>query len=94
MSNFHISNRWRVIKRKRLSMNQEAPFVMRPDSSGSPFISIGFGADTGACGVDCVHELIRERAYELFESRGRVPGHDLDDWLRAEHEIKHHLQLP
>jgi hypothetical protein len=30
---------------------------------------------------------IRERAYELYERRGRKPGHDQQDWLRAEQEI-------
>jgi hypothetical protein len=29
-------------------------------------------------------DRIRERAYELFESRGREPGQDEQDWLRAE----------
>ena len=29
----------------------------------------------------------RERAYELFEQRGRENGHDLDDWLQAENEL-------
>ena len=28
--------------------------------------------------------LIAAKAYELFEQRGRVDGHDLDDWLKAE----------
>ena len=32
-------------------------------------------------------EEIARRAYELFEQRGRGHGHDLDDWLRAEHEL-------
>ena len=32
-------------------------------------------------------DLIRERAYELYESRGREPGKDQQDWLRAEQEI-------
>jgi hypothetical protein len=31
---------------------------------------------------------IRCRAYELYEQRGRGDGHALDDWLRAEREIK------
>jgi len=31
--------------------------------------------------------MIRERAYELYESRGREPGQDEQDWLRAEQEI-------
>ena len=30
---------------------------------------------------------IRQRAFELYEARGREEGHDLDDWLRAEEEI-------
>ncbi len=32
-------------------------------------------------------EAIRTRAYELYESRGREDGHDLDDWLTAEGEV-------
>jgi len=34
-----------------------------------------------------IEERIRRRAYELYEARGREPGRDLDDWLRAEAEI-------
>jgi hypothetical protein len=30
---------------------------------------------------------IRQRAYKLYEARGRKDGHDLEDWLRAEEEI-------
>ena len=30
---------------------------------------------------------IRLRAYELYASRGREDGHDLDDWLQAETEL-------
>jgi len=25
--------------------------------------------------------------------RGHQPGHEMDDWLQAEREIKHHLNL-
>ena len=31
---------------------------------------------------------IRERAYELYEERGIEDGHDVEDWLRAEAELK------
>ncbi len=31
-----------------------------------------------------LHDEISIIAYELFESRGRVHGCDLDDWLNAE----------
>jgi hypothetical protein len=32
-------------------------------------------------------ERIRQRAYQLYEQRGRVDGFALDDWLQAEAEI-------
>jgi len=32
-------------------------------------------------------EKIRTRAYQLYESRGREPGQEEQDWLRAEKEI-------
>jgi hypothetical protein len=35
-----------------------------------------------------IEQRIRQRAYQLYEQRGRTDGHDLDDWLRAEREIK------
>jgi hypothetical protein len=34
-----------------------------------------------------VEAQIRQRAYDLYEARGREDGHDLEDWLRAEEEI-------
>ena len=35
-----------------------------------------------------IEQQIRQRAYELYEQRGRTDGHDLDDWFQAEYEIK------
>ena len=32
-------------------------------------------------------ERIAVRAYKIFERRGRVPNHDVDDWLEAESEV-------
>ena len=32
-------------------------------------------------------QAIERRAFELFQQGGCCPGHDLDDWLRAEHEV-------
>jgi hypothetical protein len=32
-------------------------------------------------------DLIRLRAYQLYEERGREEGHELDDWLKAEAEV-------
>jgi len=36
-------------------------------------------------------EQIRRRAQEIFEARGSAPGHELDDWLEAERELKQEL---
>jgi hypothetical protein len=35
-----------------------------------------------------IEQQIQQRAYELYEQRGRTDGHDWDDWLQAECEIK------
>ena len=35
-----------------------------------------------------IEQQIQRRAYELYEERGRTEGHELDDWLQAECEIK------
>ena len=32
-------------------------------------------------------EGVRQRAFDLFEKRGSELGHDLEDWLKAEHEL-------
>ncbi len=33
-------------------------------------------------------DLVRRRAYELWEQRGRQHGRDADDWYRAESELR------
>ena len=32
-------------------------------------------------------DIIRVRAYQLYEKRGCKEGHELEDWLRVESEI-------
>lgn len=36
-----------------------------------------------------LHDLIAQRAFELFQRRGGQHGHDIDDWLQAESEVLH-----
>lgn len=33
-------------------------------------------------------ETIRNRAHDIFERRGREHGHDVEDWLEAERELR------
>jgi hypothetical protein len=49
--------------------------------------------DTSGCPIERISELVRIRAYQLYEERGRRPDHDLDDWLEAEHELKRRFNL-
>ena len=30
---------------------------------------------------------IRERAYQLYQERGSAPGHENEDWFKAEREV-------
>jgi hypothetical protein len=33
------------------------------------------------------NEEIAQRAYAIYEQRGRLPGSELDDWLQAERDL-------
>lgn len=35
-----------------------------------------------------VHERVARRAYGLFERRGGQPGHEIEDWLEAERNLR------
>lgn len=38
-------------------------------------------------------DLIRNKAYEIYLSRGGVPGNELQDWYAAEEAVKKELGL-
>jgi hypothetical protein len=35
-----------------------------------------------------LEEVIRRRAYDLYKSRGEAPGDPVEDWCRAEREVR------
>jgi len=43
--------------------------------------------------IEELHNSIARRAFEIFEGKGRWPGRELDDWLRAESEFIHAMHL-
>jgi HSP20 family molecular chaperone IbpA len=45
--------------------------------------------------MNALSETIARRAFEIFQSRGRTDGRDLEDWFQAEAELLHtaHLHL-
>ena len=46
----------------------------------------GMGPYTGGRRTP-THDEIAQLAFNLYESRGRQDGHDVEDWLRAEEEL-------
>jgi len=34
-----------------------------------------------------IEDKIRQRAYELWQQRGKPDGSEMDFWLQAEHEV-------
>ena len=63
-------------------MNERAK--NRTSEQGEPVEVRGKGLNP-----DAVHIFrdIERRAQQLFESNGRLPGHDLENWVRAESEL-------
>ena len=43
---------------------------------------------------DQVRERISEKAYELYEQRGRQAERDLEDWLKAEELVRKEMNEP
>lgn len=43
---------------------------------------------SGAGDRRVTRDEIARRAYEIYTTRGRKPGHDIEDWLRAERELR------
>lgn len=43
--------------------------------------------DLSAFSPDRFRDQIAQKAYELYEKRGRTPGNDLQDWLEAERQV-------
>jgi hypothetical protein len=35
-----------------------------------------------------LHEAIRQRAEQIYERNGRIPGRDIENWIQAEQEVR------
>ena len=44
--------------------------------------------ENAAANCQSDHDQIRRRAYEIYLEGGSLPGRELDDWLRAERELR------
>jgi hypothetical protein len=66
-----------------LSNKQVIPM---PEVTSAPAIRKN-GGSAAPTPID-VEAQIRQRAYELYEERGRTPGYETEDWFRAEQEVR------
>lgn len=71
------------VKKKHDELLAETPEAQRSSSSAEAPVSGEAGG-----GQSELRDLIAQRAYELYEERGRGDGADMSDWLRAETEVK------
>ncbi len=39
-------------------------------------------------------ESVQQRAYDLYMKRGQQPGHELEDWLLAEKQVREEEKRP
>jgi len=75
-----------------LTPSHSKQVIPMPDG-GSPVLVKRNHSDGSARPAE-LETAIRQRAYELYEERGRKGGNEQDDWFRAEQEIvaKHELK--
>lgn len=38
--------------------------------------------------ADKLNEMIKTKAFEIYQKRGATPGREMDDWLEAEKIVK------
>jgi hypothetical protein len=55
----------------------------------APIATGDIGTIVGSLASEPSHDDIARRAYELYEARGCEDGHDEENWLQAERELRH-----
>ncbi|MGA9968284.1 MAG: DUF2934 domain-containing protein [Terriglobales bacterium] len=58
--------------------------ITMPEAGSIPLLRKNAPANSSSADLEA---KIRERAYQLYVERGSTPGHENEDWLRAEREI-------
>jgi Protein of unknown function (DUF2934) len=73
------------VKTSRNTISSSKQVIPMPEVTPSPAVRKNGGA-AAPTPID-LEAQIRQRAYELYEERGRTPGMENDDWFRAEQEV-------
>jgi hypothetical protein len=67
---------------------RKSRLILDPIITKNPGLKLQSSEADGNGGPSDLREMIARRAYEIYEERGRCDGEDLNDWLRAEAEVK------
>jgi len=51
-------------------------------------VEVSSSASATAAKTPPSYDDISRRAFEIWDATGRQPGHDLENWLRAESELR------
>jgi hypothetical protein len=81
-------------KSPRTASKTDKQVITMPEAGSVP-IRKSAAAPGSSPVASAPHDLeskIRQRAYELYEERGRTIGLDQEDWLRAEIEVRGRLE--
>lgn len=60
--------------------------------TANPFRTMKSSSTSSSMSNEDITNLIRKKAYELWEKRGRKAGHSSDDWLEAERIVRGKLR--
>ena len=52
-----------------------------------PKVKTSPASKSAAPEISASHDSIRERAFQIYQNRGGKPGHDMQDWFHAEHQV-------
>jgi hypothetical protein len=59
--------------------------ITMPEAGSIPMVRKASAVSSSSVDLEA---KIRARAYQLYQERGSTPGHENEDWLTAEHEVK------
>jgi hypothetical protein len=73
--------------RKSAAAGPTAPKTARRPRAAAPVAAAPVATAAASLSPERRHQMIEVAAYYLAESRGFVPGREMDDWLSAERAI-------
>ena len=81
-----------TVAKPRVTAAKPRATVAKPRVTAvKPRVAAGRGTkSTLARGFELNHDVIAVRAYDLFERSGHPHGRDVEFWLEAERQVKHH----